>query len=198
MGLNSVSAGRMVVAIAVAVASLALVGSAGAKRATIGPKDLFPPSGGAAVCGAPTCTMTTGALPGGKLEAPFRGKITRWKVRVGEPHDTFTNEGPVRLQVLERTTDAPDFLNDEYVAIRETKDKVVEPGSVNIFKTKLKIEKGQFIGLANVENTEIGQGSDPAAFYLRFDDVLVPGAAAMQPDAGFSGSYWLFNARIER
>jgi hypothetical protein len=187
MQLTSRFAGRVATTVAVGVATLALVAPAGAKRATIGPKDLSPPGGGAAVCGAPTCTMTTGALPDGKLRAPFRGKIARWKVGIGEAHDVFDDDGPVRLQVLERTLDGVDFLGDEYVAVRETQEKVVEPGTINTFRARLKIKKGQFIGLASVEDTD-----------LRFDDVLVPGEAATTPDAGFSGSYWLFNARIVR
>jgi hypothetical protein len=199
-GWNPRSAGRAAAAVAaIGIASLAVAAPAGARKATIGPKDLSPPALSTATCVSATCTLTTGSAPGIKLKAPFGGKITRWKVRTGEPHDAFANDGPVRLQVLTRTVDQPGFLDDEFETVRETVNKPVEPGAVTTFNTKLRIRKGQLIGLASVDDTEISQGtSEPGATYLRFDTALIPGDPVRTPDAAFGDSYWLFNAKVER
>jgi hypothetical protein len=199
VGWNSRSVGRAgALAAVIATAALAVAAPAGAKKATVGPKDLSPPSTSAATCLSPTCTLTTGAAPGVKLKAPFGGKITRWKVRTAEPHDLLFNDGPVRLQVLKRTVNEPGFLDDEFEAVRETGDTAVEPGSVTTLNTKLKIRKGEFIGLVNVDDTEISQGGESEATYLRFDTALIPGETARTPDAANPGAYWLFNAKVEK
>jgi hypothetical protein len=155
-------------------------------------------SSGSATCTASTCTLLNGNIPGVSLTSPIRGQVTSWKVRVPEPHDSFTNVGPVRLQVLKRTDDQPGFENDLYTVTRQTGEKALVPGEVNKFKAKKPIRKGNVIGLASVDTTEIMQGDDAGAVYQRWDDVLPPGGGPMAPDYTFTGSYYLFNARVQR
>ena len=180
---------------AAAIASLAL--AAPANGAVIGQKDLSDDDG-AVSCISATCTFAFTKVPDGHAAAPFRGRIVSWKVSVSTPHDTFTNTGPLRLQVLKRTVDNPGIANDKFAALRETEEFVAIPGAINTFAADLKIRKGQFIGLSSNDTTEIRQADKPKSTFLNWIDTLIPGDPARTPDFADAGRFALFNARLVR
>ena len=180
---------------AVALAALGAAAPAGA--AVIGPTNLAD-SSGAATCISPTCTVAAPKLPGATVKAPFGGKITRWKVNIPAAHDALVNDGPLRLQVLKRTVDQPGFENDEFVAVRETDEETSTPNSINSFAANLRIRKGQFIGLAGTDDTEVSQGTKSGAIFVRWGPALLPGDPASTPDDVYDDDYSLFNARVKR
>ena len=194
---------RRVLGVAAAFGCLSVPGAASA--ATLGPEDVAPPtSGGTYTClSALTCTMANVQLPatvGGKETAPFTGKITKWRVNIPIAHDSYTNDGPLALQVLKRTAEnvGDDEYDDEYAAVRESKYKDVTPDSVNSFNTNLRIRKGQLIGLAQTDNeTEVLGGGDPG-FIQWFEPVLVPGEPGAVASNTEESDYLLFNAKLVR
>jgi hypothetical protein len=187
----------------VTLVALALVGgvlapSALARVAVIGPPKLTTGSG-ASTCLAATCTVANARIPGAVVRAPFRGRITRWKVRTAAPHDMFNNDGPVRLQVLKRTDDPAGFDADAFMALRQTKARAVDPDSVNVFRAHLRIRKGQFIGLLSTDDTEIRDATMAGAIHFQWwDPALALGEPATAADFTYTSSYMLFNARVER
>jgi hypothetical protein len=174
-------------------ASLAMAGSAGG--AVIGAKKLTN-SDGASTCISSTCTIAAPKIPGAVTQAPFSGTITRWKVSIPDPHDSFDNDGPMRLQVLKRTANEPGLANDEYVAVRETEYETLVPGLINPFQTSLRIRKGQFIGVSSTSDTEIFERDKAGAHHLNWSDALIPGEPARAAGNIDHGRFNLFNARL--
>jgi len=187
--------------VAVLAAGLAALGvlatvPATAGAALIGPSDLTSSNGTFA---GPTSYVNAQLPQGvGKVKAPFSGKITRWGVSIGTPHDIYTDDGPLRLQVLKRTADEPGASNDEFKMVRETPPQAVTPGLVQHFNEDLKIRKGQFIGLFVAEDTEVAEADDTPATMLQFSDGFEIGAPGDRADFVSSGLYLLFNARVKR
>jgi len=172
-----------------------------ADAATIGPKDMTANGGGTYACIGGACTMANVFLPTGvgKVWAPFRGKIKKWRVSIPPAHDTWTNDGPLALQVLKRTAENnPGLSDDEYAAVRESKYEDVTPNSVNRFTAKLRVRKGQFIGLAHIDNhTEVMGGGLPG-FGLWFEPALVPGQPGAAGFTQVDNDYFVFNANLIR
>ena len=172
------------------------IGPATAGAALIGPSDLSLSNGTFA---GPTSYVNAQLPQGvGKVKAPFSGKITRWGVSIGTPHDVFTDDGPLRLQVLKRTADEPGASNDEFKMIRQTPPQAVTPGLVQHFNEDLKIRKGQFIGLFVPEDTEVAEADDSPATLLQYLGGFEIGAPGEHADFVTPGLYLLFNARVER
>jgi hypothetical protein len=179
----------------VGASTLAFVASASA--AVIGPQKLTN-TDGASTCIDATCTIAAPKIPGEKTQAPFRGKITRWKVNIPAPHDSFNNDGPLRLQVLKRTTDEPGWGNDGFVAVRESDEETATPDSVNSFATNLRIRKGQFIGVTSTDDTEIYERSKNDSRYLYWGGALLPADPARPPDFTDDDRFNLFNAKVKK
>jgi hypothetical protein len=179
----------------IAAAAGMFVAAGSASGAVIGAQNLTN-SDGAATCLSATCTVADPRIPGETAKAPFSGKITRWRVSIPDAHDAFNNDGPVRLQVLKRTVDKAGLANDEYVAVRESDSEDAVPGLINPFQTNLRIRKGQFIGLASTNDTEIHQRDKARAHFLNWIDALIPGDPARTPDIADRGRYSLFNAKL--
>jgi hypothetical protein len=180
---------------ALAAGVLAIV-PATAGAALIGPSDLSLSNGTFA---GPTSYVNAQLPQGvGKVKAPFSGKITRWGVSIGTPHDTFTDDGPLNLQVVKRTTNQPGASNDEFKMIRQAPPQAVTPSLVQHFNANLKIRKGQFIALFVPDDTEVAEADDSPATMLQYSggfEIDAPGAHAdfVTPD-----EYLIFNARIKR
>jgi hypothetical protein len=119
-------------------------------------------------------------------------------VSIGTPHDAFTNDGPLRLQVLKRTVNHPGAVNDEFKMIRQTPPQTVTPSLVQRFNPSLKIRKGQFIGLFVPEDTEVAEADDSPATMLQYAGGFEIGAPGKHADFVVSNLYLLFNARVER
>jgi hypothetical protein len=185
----------MLTGAAALAASLAMAGSA--SGAVIGANKLTN-SDGASTCIASTCTIAAPKIPGATAQAPFSGTITRWKVSIPDPHDSFDNDGPMRLQVLKRTANEPGLANDEYVAVRETEYETLVPGLINPFQTSLRIRKGQFIGISSTDDTEILERDKAGAHYLNWVDALIPGDPPRVAGLTDRGRFNLFNARVEK
>ena len=178
-----------------AAAAITLVVAGSASGAVIGASNLTNSDGGS-TCLAATCTVAAPKIPGDTTRAPFSGKITRWRVSIPDPHDAFVNDGPIRLQALKRTVDKSGLANDKYVAVRETDDEAVVPGLVNSFQSNLRISKGQFIGLASTNDTEILSRDRARAQFFNWNDALIPGDPARTADFTDRGRYNLFNAKL--
>jgi hypothetical protein len=180
---------------AAAAAIAALAFAAPASGAIIGQKNLSNDDG-ALTCPVDTCTHAFTKVPDGDAAAPFRGRIVSWRVSVSTPHDSFTNTGPLRLQVLKRIVDEPGIANDEFAAVRETDELAATPGVINKFAADLKIRKGQFIGLSSNDTTEIREADRAKSNFLNWSDALIPGGLARAPDVADGGRFVLFNARL--
>ena len=199
-GMRSRRAWNLALAVAVC-ASASLSSSAGA--ALIGPKDISDDaSNGVFVGGTPPCTYSNVQLPEGNVRSPFSGDIERWRVNVTEPHDLLVNDGPLRLQVLKRTTNEPGVVNDEFKSVRQTGEQSVTPGGDRqAFNTSLRIREGQFIGLDVATDTEVESlDVEPAepAYLFRWCPWLTPGAPGVAPSSTFEDSYLFFNATVRR
>lgn len=179
---------------AAACASASFATPAGA--ALIGPRDVSADAFAGARTGFP-CTQSNVQLPEGNVRSPISGTITRWRVYVPSAHDTFVNDGPLRLQVLKRTINQPGIVNDEFKAIRETPDQAVTPIGKQAFNADLRIRKGQFIGLLIPPDTEVGEGEGSPAYLFDWCPELTPGAAGGQADFKDAGQYSLFNATVK-
>src|SRR5215217_6959855 len=84
-----------------ACASASFASPAGA--ALIGPRDVSADALSGTIAGFPAaCTDSNMQLPEGNVRSPISGRITRWRVYVPPAHDTYVNDGPLRLQVLKR------------------------------------------------------------------------------------------------
>ena len=188
-------AGLRRTAAAAAVATFALAASA--SGAVIGQRDLSQDDG-ALTCLFGDCTLAFTKVPDGNAAAPFSGRIVSWKVSVATPHDSFTNTGPLRLQVLKRTVNKPGLADDKFAAVRQTDEVVTVPGAINTFSADLKIRKGQFIGLASNDTTEIREADLAKTTLLHWLDALVPGDPAESPFSTDTGRLVLFNARLAK
>ncbi len=172
---------------------------------------IVPATAGAALIGPSDLSLFNGTFAGpisyvnaqlpqgvGKVKAPYRGKITRWGVSIGTPHDAFTDDGPLRLQILKRTADEPGAYNDEFKMVRQTPPQAVTPGLVQHFNANLKIRKGQFIGLFVPEDTEVAEADDSPATMLQYLGGFEIGAPGDHADFVIPGLYLVFNARVKR
>jgi hypothetical protein len=191
----------LVQALALAGALICLSVPGAADAGTLGPVDLTANQGGTYACvNVITCTMANVQLPDavGKERAPFSGRIKKWRVNIPPAHDSYTNNGPLALQVLKRTSDEPGLFDDEYVAVRESEYEGITPNSINILSTNLRIRKGQFIGLAHGdEQTEVVGGGAPG-FMLWFEPALVLGEPGAVGDITQDNDYFAFNAKLVR
>ena len=178
------------------VAALAM--PAFTQAATVGPSDIEE-TGFAQSC-FDQCTFTNATLPSavGLERSPITGKIKRWRVNVAD------GEGPLRLQVLKRTHNEPGTANDEFVAVRETGKSPVTGAGEQVFDADIRIRKGQFIGLGELEDgfgTHIGFGEASGADFIDFEPPLAPGESPRTTSNLYSGSpdqYLLFNATVRR
>ena len=147
------------------------------------------------------CTFTNAVLPDpvGLERSPITGTIKRWRVNIQ------SGNGPLRLQVLKRTHNEPGTVNDEFVAVRETGDSPVTGTGKQVFDANIRIRKGQFIGLAELEDglgTFIGFGKvTSGADFIDFEPPLTVGDSPLTTSALYTGSpgqYLLFNATVRR
>jgi hypothetical protein len=178
-----------------AVVALALPGVAGAKL--IGPRDLETFDGSYGTFGNPSCTFVNLALPAGAVRSPVSGTIVRWQVNVSTAGNPA---GPIQLQVLRRTLNQPGVAGDKFKAIRESTEVDTFSG-INTVQASLKIKKGDFIGLAVLNELTSINEVDEEAFrkgnFGVFDTPLVPGDPAAVPDQfPSSPAALLYNARV--
>lgn len=177
----------------------ALVLPASTEAATVGPSDVDLATGTAQSC-FDQCTFMNPILPEGVgLErSPITGKITRWRANVAD------GVGPLRLQVLKRTHNESGTANDEFAAVRETGDSPVTGTGEHVFDADTRIRKGQFIGLAELEDgfgTYIEFAETSGSDFIDFEPPLIPGDPARKTSGVYTGSpdqYLLFNARVRR
>jgi hypothetical protein len=180
-----------------AAAVAALTSGAPASGAVIGPTDLTD-AVSATGCVTATCTHATPKLPGATTRAPFTGTIVSWKVSIPAPFSTFTNDGPLRLQVLKRTANKPGIKKDKFEAVRETPEETAMPNSINLFEANLRIREGLFIGVATVSDTVVNEGEKSDAVLMNWGEALVPGVPARAPTIADRDRYNLFNARVKK
>jgi len=187
---------RGAIAALVAAAALfgAVVSTASAER-RIGPK-VHATSNAIFNClGAAKCTFASVKLPQttGAVRSRITGTITRWRVNVD------LGSGPMRLQVLRRTTNnKPGVDNDEFEVVRQTAKQTVPSIGPQGIDANLKIRKGQFIGLQFPNGTRIAAFNGAGARFLEWVPTLTPKDPSEHSDFQAAHNYILFNATVTR
>ena len=190
------SSKRWGLAVAAAVCASAFFSSS-AGAALIGPRNISDAASDGSYAGG--CTYSNVQLSEGKVRSPFTGEIERWRVNIGEPHDAFVDDGPLRLQVLKRTANQPGVVNDEFQAVRQTGEQSVTPGGEpQAFNSGLRIRKGQFIGVDIAADTEVQEKDVSPAYLFFWCPSLTPAAPVVDPTFKQENVTLLFNATVKR
>jgi hypothetical protein len=106
-----------------------------ASGATLGSTRVDTSSNAGVFCGGfPSCALAQTSLPGGLTKASFTGKIRSWRVNID-------SGGSLQLLVLRKNSDG------SFSAITGSAVKAPATSGVHRFGAKLKIKKGEFIGL---------------------------------------------------
>jgi hypothetical protein len=165
----------LAIAAAAAILSVAAIVPAAAGAATIGSRHVPTSSSGGVFCGGfDSCALAQTTLPGAITRAPFDGTLKSWKVNV----DTA---GGIQLVVLRKHSDG------SFKAVGQSGVKSA-PDGLSRFAAKLKLRKGDFIGL-NLLDGDVTIFSFPSA-QQGFTDFFMPSfdlGTRQLPYAPFSG-----------
>jgi hypothetical protein len=186
---------------ALAAAALAIVlvvpATASAKVKTIGSDLQGTPSPSAGFgCGPAPCAIQQLTLPGdpNRTRVPFKkGVIRKWRFRTDHPASDYD----LRLYVVRKVK------NGDFRFVRRTAQEHIGEAGTFVFRTRLKVRRGDFIAL---ELPADGEVLAPArAFYVAHDGALdhewfpTPSlGSTASPDSPESDTEYFYNATIKK